>query len=182
MQRDSVHCRFLRIRAFTLVEVTLAMGIMSFAMVTLVGLLPVGMQVFREAIDTTVKAQIVQSITSMAEQTDLCSLGSGTAVAKKVSAELTSPEARVAAGPVYYYFNDQGGQVSREEAIYTAAVVYWQPPAGGQQSNLPTGTTSSSFATLWIDIYNNKGVMTGGGPAGKPQTFSLHLADYGKRI
>ena len=39
-------------RAFTLIETVLAIGIVSFAFVALMGLLPCGLQVFRKAMDT----------------------------------------------------------------------------------------------------------------------------------
>ena len=56
--------------AFSLVEVVLAIGIVAFAFVALFSLLPIGMGVFREAMDTSVSAQIVQRIVSDAEETD----------------------------------------------------------------------------------------------------------------
>lgn len=56
----------------------MALGIMSFALVGLVGLLPAGLSQFRGAIDMTVKAQITQELTSMVQRTsfgDLATLG-----------------------------------------------------------------------------------------------------------
>lgn len=48
--------------AFSLVEVVLALGICSFAMVAIVGMIPVGLSTFRDAMNTTVQSQIVQRI------------------------------------------------------------------------------------------------------------------------
>lgn len=48
--------------AFTLVEVTISLGIVAFAMVSLVGMLPAGLSNFRMAMATTIEAQIVQSL------------------------------------------------------------------------------------------------------------------------
>jgi uncharacterized protein (TIGR02598 family) len=52
----------LRRHAFTLVEVVMSLGIVSFAMVGLFGMQPVGLNAFRGAISQTVEAQIVQAI------------------------------------------------------------------------------------------------------------------------
>jgi uncharacterized protein (TIGR02598 family) len=170
---------------FSLVEITLALGVLSFALIPLFSLLPLGMQVFREAIDTTVRTQIVQTITNLAEQTNFSDLSKekdGNRVATKLEEELLTAAARAASQPVYFYFDDEGLQVPEAaQAVYTVAVSYWVPPPAGI-ANLPVGATSASFATLWMDVYNNHGVVVKGVPTGKAQTYVLHLADYGKRL
>jgi uncharacterized protein (TIGR02598 family) len=55
---------------FSLVEVTIALGIVAFAFVPLMGLLPVGLTSFRSAIDQTVLSQIVQQIGNESQQSD----------------------------------------------------------------------------------------------------------------
>ena len=50
--------------AFTLVEVALAMGVASFALVALIGMLPVGLATQRQAISNTIESQIVQTISN----------------------------------------------------------------------------------------------------------------------
>lgn len=47
---------------FTLVEVTISLGIVAFAMISLVGMLPAGLSNFRTAMATTIEAQIVQAL------------------------------------------------------------------------------------------------------------------------
>lgn len=49
-------------RGFSLVEVTLAMGILAFSMLTVLGLMPVGLSTMRRAMDSTVETQIVRQI------------------------------------------------------------------------------------------------------------------------
>ncbi len=61
-------------RAFTLVEVVLAIGVVAFAFVGIFSLLPAGLTLFREAMDTSVTAQIAQRIVSEAGQSDFDSL------------------------------------------------------------------------------------------------------------
>ena len=47
---------------FTLVEISIAIGILAVALVALMGMLPAGMSNFRKAMDTSVTAQIAQKI------------------------------------------------------------------------------------------------------------------------
>lgn len=51
---------------FSLVEVTIALGIVSFAFVTLLGLMPVGLNVMRQAMDSTTEGMIVQQLAGQA--------------------------------------------------------------------------------------------------------------------
>lgn len=60
--------------AFSLVEVVLSLGICSFALIALVGMIPVGLSTFREAIDTTAQSQIVQQVSSEILLTDYSNL------------------------------------------------------------------------------------------------------------
>ena len=50
--------------AFSLVEVVIALGIVALSLVTMVGMIPVGLSSMRDAMDATTKAQITQRITS----------------------------------------------------------------------------------------------------------------------
>lgn len=59
---------------FSLIEVVLALGILSFALVGLFGALPFGLGVFRQAIDQTVSAQIAQEVTGMIQRTPFANL------------------------------------------------------------------------------------------------------------
>jgi uncharacterized protein (TIGR02598 family) len=56
--------------AFTLVEVSIAVGILAVAMVALLGLMPAGMTNFRKAMDTSTTAQIAQRILLDMQQAD----------------------------------------------------------------------------------------------------------------
>lgn len=61
-------------QAFTLVEVVLALGIVSFGFLGIFSLLPAGVGAFRSGMDTSLCAQISQRIVSEAEQSDFDSL------------------------------------------------------------------------------------------------------------
>ncbi len=60
---------------FSLVEVTIALGVMSFCLLTTIGLLPVAMTTMRSAMDQTIGAQIMQQISSQAALTPFANLG-----------------------------------------------------------------------------------------------------------
>lgn len=51
--------------AFTLIETALALGIVAFALVPVMGLLPIGLQTSRNASDLTISAQIAQRLAGM---------------------------------------------------------------------------------------------------------------------
>jgi len=126
-----------RLGGFTLVEVTLAIGIISFAFVAMFGMLPVGLNVSRQAMDTTIEAQIVQQMKTQALQTDFSQLS-----------ELGKPGDEL-------YFDDQGKAVEAAQAVYKAG--YMKVP---DTTVLPGGgaaSVTSKLATVTIYVVNTKG-------------------------
>jgi len=119
---------------FTLVEVTLAIGIISFAFVTMFGLLPVGLSVSRQAMDTTIEAQIVQQMKTQALQTDFSQLG-----------ELAAADEM--------YFDDQGKQVDEAQALYRTKF-----SAVSANTRLPEGAATDRLKTVTISLLNTKGM------------------------
>ncbi len=82
-------------QGFSLVEVTIALGVTAFALVALFGMLPTGLNLFRSSMDTSIKSQIVQELNSealLADFTDLIELSK------------TDPQLR--------YFDDNGKDVT----------------------------------------------------------------------
>jgi uncharacterized protein (TIGR02598 family) len=77
---------------FSLIEVTLAIGIIAFAFVALFGLLPTGLQTFRGSIDQTNDTNILQDINSMVQVTSWKNI------------ETLDPKA----GGDIYYFDEEG--------------------------------------------------------------------------
>lgn len=86
--------------AFSLVETALAVGIVAFAFVGLLALLPIGLTNFRGSVDTSVGAQIFQRVVADAEQTDF---------------DLLTGAARAGTGEFFVlptrFFDDQGAEV-----------------------------------------------------------------------
>lgn len=110
--------------AFSLVECVLALGVVGFAFVSLVGVIPVGLNTFRSAIDGTVSAQISQRVVAEARQAKFTEL---LALNKNSDADSTQPVAD-------YFFDDEGVPVAPPLHIYEASVVVHytsQPPVNG---------------------------------------------------
>src|SRR4051812_20602905 len=96
---------------FTLVEVALAIGIVAFAFVALLALLPAGQNAFRQSIDVAVCGQIAQRIINEAQMSDFQTLID----AKKIgggSSENFTFRAPTVQKPGFRYFDDQGREVS----------------------------------------------------------------------
>ncbi|CAN5346321.1 hypothetical protein BH09VER1_BH09VER1_27950 [soil metagenome] len=106
-------------RAFSLVEVVLAIGIVSFAMVSILGLIPVGLHTFRSAMDLSVEAGIAQKLVADVQRTDFQNLQS-----------------------TNFCFDDQGIPVAPAGAVFTAQVAQPQALAadGIMQSNASAWT------------------------------------------
>lgn len=86
--------------AFSLVETALAVGVVAFAFVGLLALLPMGLTHFRGAVDTSITSQIFQRVITDAEQADFDRL---TGTATGGSSEFYVLPTR--------FFDDQGSEV-----------------------------------------------------------------------
>jgi uncharacterized protein (TIGR02598 family) len=119
---------------FSLVEVAMALGIVAFAFTALLGMLPVGLGLFRSAMDTSIATRIVQSVSSDLQQADFDALGTTTTGV--------------------LYFDEQGNAVSSpDQAIYWAKVnVFLQAVLPGSDA-----VTSSDIARVVIQVAHNPG-------------------------
>ncbi|HEY8966517.1 MAG TPA: Verru_Chthon cassette protein B [Candidatus Methylacidiphilales bacterium] len=61
-------------RAFSLVELLFALGIVCFALIPLLGLVPIGLSSFRQAMDINAKALIFQALASESQLLDYTSV------------------------------------------------------------------------------------------------------------
>lgn len=132
-------------RGFSLVEVVLAIGVVAFAFVAIFSLLPVGMGVFREAMDTSVSAQIVQRIVSDSQQTNFDNLVDPTKSGGTASGDWFVLPLR--------YFDDQGSEVKvtgaspsatqKEMIVYHVRIRGSNPGKGN-----PSGHSSDYFTSL----------------------------------
>jgi len=143
---------------FSLVEVVLALGIMTFGLVPLMALLPIGLRVHRQAIEATVSSQIIARVTHEAQQTDYTNLPNGSNY------------------PLTFCFDDQGNVLSSgtSTVLFTTCKdskrIYDVRATVNKAASLPTATNTSqspSLARIQIDIASNPGakpdVFTSGG-------------------
>jgi len=136
--------------AFSLVEVTIAMAVVSFAFVSLFGLIPTGLNTFRQAMDTSVGSQIIQRVLNDAQQTDFDQL-----IVDKNGNPIATTGVKATR-----YFDDQGTEITSGSAgaiyyvntrVMPATVM---PSAGGTP---PPEATNSDLATVTVQVVNNPG-------------------------
>jgi len=131
----------LSMRGFSLIEVVLSLGIVSFAFVGLFGLLPVGLNAFTNSVDSTVESQIAENVLTNVKQAKFSNL-------------LTLADQNAGSNPALppvqgYYFDDQGKAVAANPTSTTPANYVYS--AGVQvyyDSSIPTGVQPSSIAYL----------------------------------
>lgn len=133
---------------FTLVEMVIALGLAGFALTSLLGLLPCGLQNFRKAMDFTLQTQMAQSLVGKASRmayTDLSQL---------------------AAQP--YYFDDNGNIVGADDAAGTYKASVTVTGATALPSN--SGFSNPGVAQLTI-TYARKQAAPSTPPAGTVVTY-----------
>jgi|GEM_PF-1499098 len=162
---SSARFRNLSPSGFSLIEVTIATGIAAFGIITLLGLLPSGMNLFRDAMNVTVSSQIAQQVIKEAVQTDyntLVGIGPG---APAPSAPVVKPRR---------YFTDEGVELPADEIGDAVFHVHTRVMAA---TDLPTAAgliSNSSLATITVQVAVNPGnaklVVRGGNT---PQSGTL---------
>ncbi len=137
---------------FSLVEVTMALGIVSFAVIGIMGLLPTGLSSLRSAMNQTVEAQIVRSVGSQSVVAAFTNLASLTNLA---------------------YFDEEGLPTESAKAHYTTRVSPSAPvfPGASNVDNL-----TNSLVALKIEIVARPNPDA----PGKTNFYSLQVANAGK--
>ena len=138
--------------AFSLVEVVLALGILTFSFLVLFNMIPVGLGMLSGSIDSTVGMQIVQRVTTVARQAKFSEL-----------AKLDRNPGTDALGEkADFFFDDQGNELADAndpKCVYTAAVVLLP------ESKVPAAVGAAqivnpNIATINIIIKKNAGTAT----------------------
>lgn len=125
-----------RVAAFSLVEVVLALGILSFAFVGLLGLLPVGLNTFRQSVNALVALQITQRVVNEAQQTDF-----NTFVKNQQAVR---------------YFDDEGN-----ELLNATGAIYYVNVRILPEVTVPGATqTNVNLAEITVQVANNPGNKT----------------------
>jgi uncharacterized protein (TIGR02598 family) len=129
----------------------MAVAIAAFAFVAMLGLLPYGLETMRNAIDTTVTAQIADRLIHDARQLDFDTLTKADQGGNRTVFRLGETR----------YFDDQGSEVpraERERAVYHA-IVRVRPttymPSGGNR----VGGANDDLATITVQVAFNPNNM-----------------------
>ncbi len=130
--------------AFTLIETALALGIAAFALVPLMGLVPLGLQTSRNAADLTVTSQIAQRMAGMIQQADADNYSS-----------LTN---------VYFYFDGDGQPLTGANAPGAASSVYTASIQPGPAAASPS-SADPFIIPLIVQVVNDPGHRLSGTPS-----------------
>ena len=128
---------FRRSMGFSLVEVTMAIGIVSFVFLTTLGLIPTGLKTFHSAIDTSVGSQIFQRVINETQQTDFDTL--------------------VGSVPAIRYFDEQGNELAPSLAGKAIYHVNTRILPSSLLTTTGTAASNTSLATITVQIAKNPG-------------------------
>lgn len=67
-------------KGFSLIEVTLALGVVGFALTAMIGLMPIGLTSLRSSMESSARADILRQLTSQFQETPFDSLTSSSAM------------------------------------------------------------------------------------------------------
>ncbi len=131
----------------------IAMGVVSFSFITLMGLLGVGAVSFHNANTSSITTQIAQQVINEAQQSDF--------------SDLTNPPSGQTATPSFTnsvrYFDDAGNEIINsaeyKNAIYQVNTRI-TPATVLPQSGTSVPTTNSCLATVTVQVANNPGGAT----------------------
>lgn len=152
---------------FSLVEVVLAVGVVAFAFVAVLGLLPAGMTQFRQAVDTSVCAQIAQRIIMDAQQADFDVLTDKTVTAPNGGTPIPNYTFRAPSvgDGAFRYFDEQGNEVvfttpnPNMGELNARNVIYHVNTRIAVTTDLPVqgfvGSNNSDLATVTVEVAFN---------------------------
>ena len=139
--------------AFSLIEIVLAIGVVSFAFLGVFGLLPAGLDVFRKSMDASVGSQLVQQVLTEAQQTEFVLLSRG---AKPEPGDDTPPPPYREYIPIRYY-DEEGNELPAEKAaksVYQVHVVVQNLPKFPDSQNKNT-IEMNDLATVVVQVATN---------------------------
>lgn len=149
--------------AFSLVEVTLALGIMAFCLITVLALLPVALKTQQAAIQQTTANTIASQI--VADLSAALRLPPGQQ-SKQFNlhghwAEAQTPDVLYFAKEGTFVPGSTNAQNVPEDAVFRATITYLQPP-----------TETTSLADVTVTWPAQVDPSNGGVPVGKVETFA----------
>lgn len=143
-------------QAFSLVEVSLAIGVMAFCLLALFALLPVGMRTNHAATEQTGAALVATNV-----QSDLLGVEKGKWVSTRYHFVLPKPGAVAAETPQVAYVGEHGdGKVANmatEEARYRVSIGFFPPVAPDRFATrvrvLITWPAAADTGNGWPKVY-----------------------------
>jgi len=138
---------------FSLIEVVMAIGVVAFALVALLGLLPTGLKTFKSTMNTAVGSQIAERVFNDMQVTDWTNLVS-----------------------TNRYYDEQGSELSNSNAlncIYWVQVNIVTNSTTGTNSTTFMGNTSVNLYTISVLIANNPGHSTTAFSGTNPNTLTF---------
>lgn len=120
----------LRRNGFSLVEVAMSLGIVAFAFTALLGMLPLGLNMFRDAVETSVTSRIFERVSGDVQQSDFDTLTAG--------------------GLPLRYFDDQGNELPGQ-----AGSLYWARASVHTDPELPGSSGNSELTRVLIEVAHN---------------------------
>lgn len=157
-------------RGFSLVEVVLALGVISFAIIAIFGVLPIGLNTGRSAQDDTRAVQLAQTIIdSMASQaqTQFTAISLPVASPTPPPIDLSTSKSTVAAPAVKVYADNDGKlSDSPSGATYVVSII---------TDNAPTGFDTGYANEVTINV---AWPVAAASPAQTVQSFSRVITKY----
>ena len=151
--------------AFSLVEVTLALGVAAFCLVAVLAMLPVGTKTQRVSVEQTKANAIMAEITAFLRADVRLPPGLASKV-QGIWANLHGHWANVATPDTLFFTNEaqlsNANSAVPADAAFRARIVYYAPPTPGYTTSLAEITVSWPAA---VDP------TTGGVPEGSVETF-----------
>jgi len=151
---------------FSLIEVVLALGVVSFAFVALFGLLPVGLNAFNNSIDSTVESQIAESVMTQLRQEKFSQLyGSFNDSAQSTNTSSGQPSFYKPTTVSYqipstgFFYDDQGNFLG---------LVQQNPPAGTLNPISSPVSTWNTIYTAGVQVYYDPWVASAGSVSAPP--------------
>ena len=133
-----------RSSGFSLVEIVIAVGVVSFALIALLGLLPAGLKTFKGTMNMAVGSQIAQRVFNDIQVSDWSTIGA-----------------------TNRFFDEQGNELTNSNAVNC---IYWVQVT---TTNAATGTNSTRFMSSTSTNLMTVTVVVANNPAGwNPTPFS----------
>ncbi len=143
---------------FSLVEVTLALGLVAFTVTSLLGVLPLALNTYKSTMDSSLRTHILRTIASELDQAPFDTITSS-----------SLPNAP------FRYFNDQGLELVEASDIAAHAAFKVCFKAVGTQTSA-FGMSNPSLRPVTLEIWNALGQ-----PSKPEQTVTLFIPDNGLR-